>query len=140
MLGSATTAASSADVFADAATATHWFGQLSSHDTRTCLLRALRESVGFQAAAQGASLDSVTASRLTIAPAGDEHAAARFVVRVSDGSFHGKAEADVIYVRVGRGVAALAVNQVGGPFDRNLETRLMRTITERLAAGLNGAQ
>lgn len=140
MLGSATTVASSADVFADVATATHWFVQLASPDSRNCLLRALRESVGFQAAAQGASLDSVTARRLTIAPAGDQHAADRFVVRLSDWRFHGKAEADVIYVRVGRGIVALAVNQVGGPFDRSLETRLVRTVSDRLAAGLKGAQ
>jgi hypothetical protein len=140
MLGRATTVASSADVFADVATATHWFAQLASPDTRTCLQRALRESVGFQAAAQGATLDSVTARRLTIAPAGDQHAADRFVVRLSDGRFHGKAEADVIYVRVGRGIVALAVNQVGGPFDRSLETRLVRTVSDRLAAGLKRAQ
>jgi hypothetical protein len=140
MLGSATMAGSSADTFADVATATHWFVQLASPETRTCLVRALRESVGFQAAAQGASLDSVTARRLNIAPGGDQHTANRFVVRLSDGKFRGKAEPDVIYVRVGRGIVALSVNQVGGPFDRSLETRLVRTVSDRLAAGLKGAQ
>ena len=45
----------------------------------------------------------------------------------------------MIYVRVGRGIVALAVNQVGGPFDRSLETRLVRTVSDRLAAGLKGA-
>ncbi len=137
--GSAATADSVVYMYADTATATHWFVQLSSPGTRTCLLRALRESVGFQAAAQGASLDSITARRLTIAPAGDQHAAHRFVVRLSDRRFRGKAEADVIFVRVGRGVAGFAVNQVGGPFDRNLETKLVRSVTDRLTAGLKSA-
>jgi hypothetical protein len=139
MLGSAATADSVAYIYADTATATHWFAQLSSHGTRTCLVGALREGVAAQIRGQGAHLESITSRPLTIAPSGDQHAADRIVVRLSAGTFRGKAEADVIFVRVDRAVAAFAVNRVGGPFNRSLETKLVRTVTDRLAAGLKAA-
>ena len=63
----------------------------------------------------------------------------RAVVRVSAGTFSGKAKADLMFVRVGRGVAAFAVTQVGRPFDPALETRLVRSVADRLAAGLRAS-
>jgi hypothetical protein len=109
---------------------------MSSRDTRNCLARVLRKSTSAQVRAQGATIDSVTASRVRIASAGDRRAADRIVVRVTAGGFKGKAEADVIFVQVGRGVIAFVLGQVGGPPDPRLEPMLVRTVTDRLAAGL----
>ena len=141
--GNASSAAATADsvtyIYADTATAAHWFARLTSRGTQACLVRVLRKSVIAQIRGQGARLDSITARPLTIAPAGDERAAERVVVRLSAGTFSGKAEADVMFVRARRAVAVLVVNRVGGPFDPALETKLVRTVSDRLAAGLAGA-
>jgi hypothetical protein len=134
------TADSAVYIYADAAGARHWFARLSSGSTRACLVRVLRKSADAQVRAQGGTLDSVTAGRVRIAPVGDEQAADRVVIRLSAGRFHGKAEADVIFVRVGRGIAAFALGQAGAPPDHGLETRLVRTVTDRLAAGIEGSR
>ena len=135
----ATTADSAVYIYADAAGARHWFEAMSSDSTRACLARVLRTSSETQVRSQGGTLDSVTASRVRIAPAGDRWAADRIVIRLTAGGFHGTAEADVIFVRVGRGIAAFALGHAGSPPARGLETRLVRTVTDRLAAGLKGA-
>ena len=135
----AATADSAVYIYADTAGARHWFARLSSGNTRACLVRVLGKSAGAQVRAQGGTLDSVTAGRVRVAPVGDEQEADRIVIRLTVGRFHGKAEADVIFVRVGRGIAAFALGQAGAPPDHGLETKLVRTVTDRLATGLKGA-
>jgi len=135
----AATADSAVYIYADTADARHWFALLSSPSTRACLVRVLRKSTEAEVRGQGGTLDSVTASRVRVAPAGDQRAADRIVIRLTAGRFHGKAEADVIFVRVGRGIAEFALGQAGAPPDHGLETRVVRTVTDRLAAGLKGA-
>jgi hypothetical protein len=142
--GSASSPAATADsvayIYADPATAAHWFARLTGRGNFACLVRVLRESVLAQTRGQGARLDSITARPLTVAPAGDERAAERVVVRLSAGTFSGKAEADVIFLRTGRGVEVLVVNRVGAPFDPALETKLVRALSDRLAAGPAGTE
>ncbi|HSC04277.1 MAG TPA: hypothetical protein VLC49_13180 [Solirubrobacteraceae bacterium] len=135
----AATADSAVYIYADTAGARHWFAHMSSRDTRACLVRVLGKSTEAQVRGQGATLDSITARRVSLAPAGDEHAADRIVIRLTAGGVRAKVEADVIFVQVGRGIAAFALADVGGPPDQRLETKLVRVVTGRLAAGLQGA-
>lgn len=135
-LGSVATALSTTYVYADTPTAIHWFAQLTDRATTACLVHVLRETVGFQAAAAGATLDSVTSRRLIIEPVGDEHAAHVLIVRVSDGPIKATAYADVIFVRVGRSVAEFALARVGRIFDTALENKLATGVVGRLRSSL----
>jgi hypothetical protein len=139
MLDDGATADSAAYVYADTPAAVHWFARLTSRRTTACLVRALRESVGFQAAAQGATLDSITARPMIIEPVGDEHSAHLVTVRLSDRGVRATAYADVIFVRVGRAVAAFSLGKVGRIFDPALETKLATAVASRLASGLEGS-
>ena len=58
------------------------------------------------------------------------------MVRLSAGTFSGKAVVDVIFVRVGRGFEVFLMNHVGGPFDHALESKLVGAVVNRLAAGV----
>jgi hypothetical protein len=102
-------------------------------------VRVLGKSVEAEIRSQRATLDSITARRVSMPPLGDQRAAERLVVRLTAGGFRGNADADVIFVRVGRAVAAFSLGTVGGPFDRTLEAELVGAVTDRLATGLNGA-
>jgi hypothetical protein len=135
----AATADSAAYIYADTAGARHWFARMSSRNTRTCLVHVLGKSVAAQVRSQGGALDSVTSRRARIASVGDQHAADRIVIRLTAGGFSAKVEADVIFVRAGRGIAAFALAELGGPPDGRLETNLVRAVTGRLAAGLKAA-
>jgi hypothetical protein len=136
MLGDSATADSAVYVYADTPTAIHVFAQLTSHRTTKCLVHALKEAVGFEAAAQGATLDSITPHHLIIKPVGDEDSSRVLVVRVSDASVTATAYADVIYVRVGRSIAAFSLGSVGQLFDEGLQAKLADAVTGRLASGL----
>jgi hypothetical protein len=126
-------------IYADTAAARHWFALMSSRGTRECIARVLRKSTSAQVRAQGGTIDSVTASRVSIAPAGDQQSADRIVVRVTAGGFKGKAEADVVFVQAGRGLIAFVLGQVGGPPDPRFEAKLVQAVTDRLAADLERA-
>jgi hypothetical protein len=133
---SVVTADGGAYVYADTATAVHWFARLTSPHTTACLVRALRHSLGLQAAAQGATINSITARRLIIEPVGDEHSAHLVTVRLSDRAVKATAYADVIFVRVDRAVAGFSLGRVGRIFDPALETKLATAVAGRLASGL----
>jgi hypothetical protein len=139
MLGDVATAQSANYVYADTPTAIHWFAQLTSRRTMACLVRVVREAAGFQAAAQGATLDSITQRPLIIEPVGDEHFAHLLIVRVSAGAARATAYADVIYVRVGRAVAAFSLGSVNQLFDPALENKLATAVARRLASGMRGS-
>jgi hypothetical protein len=135
-LDGSATADSSVYVYPDTATSVHAFAQLTSHGTTACLVRVLRDSLAFQLAAQGATLDSVTSHVLTIAPVGDQHLAHLVTIRLSAGATRVTAYADVIFVRVGRAVASFSLGGVGQIFDAGLEAKLAKAVVGRLATGL----
>lgn len=137
VLGDASTADSSVYVYPDTATSVHSFAQLTSHRTTACLVRVLRESLGFQLAAQGATLDSLTSHVLTIAPIGDQHSAHLVTIHLSAGKTKATAYADVIFIRVGRAVAAFSLGGVGQMFDSALEAKLTKAVADRLASSLS---
>lgn len=136
VLSDASTADGAVYVYLDTATSVHSFAQLTSHRTTACLVRVLRESVGFQLAAQGATLDSLTSHVLIIAPVGDQHVAHLVTVHLSAGKTKATAYADVIFVRVGRSVAAFSLGGVGQIFDSGLQAKLTKAVADRLASSL----
>jgi hypothetical protein len=136
MLDDSATADSAVYVYPDTATSVHSFAQLTSHRTTACLVRVLRQSLGFQLAAQGATLDSLTSQALTIAPVGDRHSAHLVIVHLSAGGVRATAYADVIFVRVGRAVAAFSLGSVGQKFDPGLETKVVGAVADRLSSDL----
>ena len=138
-LDDSATADSAAYVYPDTGTSVHSFAQLTSHATTACLVRVLRESLGFQLAAQGATLDSLTSRALAIAPVGDQHSAHLVTVHLSAGATRATAYADVIFVRVGRAVAAFSLGDVGQMFDPGLEAKLAKAVADRLASSLGRA-
>jgi hypothetical protein len=133
LLDDSATADSAVYVFPDTATSVHSFAQLTSHANTACLVRVLRESLGFQLAAQGATLDSLTSRPLSIAPVGDQHAAHLVTVRLSAGGATATAYAEVIFVLVGRAVAGFSLGSVGQTFDSGLEAKLVMAVADRLA-------
>jgi hypothetical protein len=133
LLDDSATADSAVYVFPDTATAVHSFAQLTSHANTACLVRVLRESLGFELAAQGATLDSLTSRVLAIAPVGDQHSAHLVTVHLSAGGAKATAYADVIFIRVGRAVAGFSLGSVGQMFDLGLEAKLTRAVADRLA-------
>jgi hypothetical protein len=73
---------------------------------------------------------------MTIKPVGDQHAAHLVTVRVTAGTVRATAYADLIFIRVGRAVAAFSLGRVDQVFDTGLQARLASAVTSRLAAGL----
>ncbi len=134
--GSTATADGAIYVYADTATAADWFVRLSSRATTACLVRALRPSLESQIRAQGGTIDSITAPAMTIRPVGNQHAAHLVIVRVTAGTVRATAYADLIFVRVGRALAAFSLGRVNLIFDTGLEAGLASAVTGRLAAGL----
>jgi hypothetical protein len=134
-LDGSATADSAVYVYPDIATSVHSFAQLTSRATTACLVRVLRQSLGFELAAQGATLDSLSSRVLIIAPIGDQHVAHLVTVRISAGATKATAYADVIFIRVGRAVAGFSLGSVGQIFDPGLEARLTRAVADRLMPG-----
>jgi hypothetical protein len=134
MLDDSATAQSAVYVYPDTATSGRSFAHLTSHATTACLVRVLRDSLGFQLAAQGASLDSLSSRVLTIAPVGDQYSAHLVIVHISAGAAKATAYADVIFIRVGRSVAGFSLGGVGQMFDPGLEAKLTKAVADRLAS------
>jgi len=135
-LDDSATADTTVYVYPDTATAVHSFAQLTSHRTTACLVHALRESVAFQLAAQGATLDSLTSHVMTIAPVGDQHAADLVTVHISAGATKATAYANIIFIRVGRAVAGFSLGGVGQMFDTGLQMKLAKAVADRLTSSL----
>jgi hypothetical protein len=132
----ANTAESTTYVYADSQAATHWFGQLTSRSTRACVVRTISQSVVASTRGEGVTVGPVRAHRLATPPIGDQRAGIRLSVRVSSGGIGLDADADLIFVQVGRGIVVFDFGGVGSPFGRGLESKLMGTAARRLARDL----
>ena len=126
-------------VYSDTAKATHWFGELTSLDTRACLGRFLRAGLIKNLDSQRVSVGPVRAGELPVAPVGDQATATRFIIRVSSRELTVDANADLVFVRVGHGVLIFTFAGVGSPFDTALEARLVKTVANRLRADVGPA-
>ena len=126
-------------VYSDTNRATHWFGELTSLDTRACLGRFLRAGLIKNLDSQRVSVGPVRAGELPVAPVGDQATATRFIIRVSSRELTVDANADLVFVRVGHGVLIFTLAGVGSPFDTALEARLVKTVANRLRADVGPA-
>src|SRR5262249_39156758 len=91
-------------VYADIAQATHWFDEFSSRRTRACLAALLREELSTAVIEPGVRIGAVTLHSLAVSPVGDQDSAFRVHVPVTGGGVNLKVDADVVFVRVERGL------------------------------------
>lgn len=125
---------STAYIFRDVATATHWFKVLSGRSTLRCVAAVLTRGP-----------DLARISTLPISPVGDQRAATRFTVaNRSDSSLgHTQNPDDILdfeLVRVGRAVELLQFAGHARPLSRRLEARLTARATARLTGALIAGQ
>ena len=132
----ATQADSTVYVYADTASASRWFGEVSSSATRSCLGDALGKGLAKNAQGQGAKLGEITTSSLSIEPVGDDRAAGRLAIPISSGGATISVTLDLIFVRVDRGIAILTLVDTLTPFDQTLAAKLTRDVVGRLGTGL----
>jgi hypothetical protein len=133
------TAQSETYVYADTAMAEHWFAEFSSRRTRACLARLIRKEGAAAVRAEGFTLGPITARSIPAAPVGDEDAAFRVTVPFSGSGVTLNVDADVVFVRAGRGIAIFSLAALGSPFAPALETALVKTVAGRLATDLRNA-
>ena len=124
-------------VFADAVTATHWFNQLAGRATGECAGEQLGR---FVAETHGVTIGQITTAGLALAPAGDQDAAERLTIPVSQNGVTIKAFGNVVFVRIGRGIAVIELVRVLSPFDARLGTKLVTAAADRLANELKRAR
>jgi hypothetical protein len=110
------TAQSETYVYADTATAEHWFAEFSSRRTRACLARLIRKEGAAAVKAEGFTLGPITARSIPVAPVGDQDEAFRVTVPFSGSGVTLKVDADVVFVRAGRGIATFSLAALGSPF------------------------
>jgi hypothetical protein len=130
------TAQSETYVYADTAMAEHWFAEFSSHSTRACLARLIRQQAQAAVQLEGFTVGSITTRSVPVAPVGDERAAFHVTVPVSGSGTTFKVEADSVFVRTGRGIQIFAFASLQSPFDARLERSLIRAASARLASDL----
>jgi hypothetical protein len=135
----ATQAESSVYVYAATASASRWFGEVSSSATRSCLGDALGKGLAKNVQGQGATVGEITTSSLSIEPVGDDRAAGRFAIPVKSSGGTVTVTLDLIFVRVDRGIAILTLVDTLTPFDETLAAKLTRDVVDRLGAGLKQA-
>lgn len=117
-------------LYPDATTAGHWFDELSSTATGSCLARVLAKAL------PSAGNDEITTRRVAIKAVGDQRAEARLTIPVSADGSSGDLSADLIFVRVNRTVAILTLLDTAGRFDQTLAAGLTREVADRLSARL----
>jgi hypothetical protein len=137
--GDVESAQSETYIYADAALAKHWFKQFSSRSTQVCLARVLRRDVGAAVSAEGITLGPIRVRRLPGARAGNQAAAFRVIVPAFTSEETIEVDADVVFVRVGRGLEIFSLAGVGSPFDPGLKATLVRAVSARLAGDLRRA-
>ena len=129
-------ASSEALVFADAAAATRWFTELAGRATGVC---AGKQLGGFVAETHGVKIGPIATASLAISPVGDQDAAKRLMIPVSQNGVTIKAFGEVTFVRLGRGIAVIELVRVLSPFNARVGTRLVTAAAARLANGLKQA-
>jgi hypothetical protein len=137
--GSTRSAYSATYLYSDTTKATHWFGELTSRDTRACLGRFLRAGLIANLGSPRVSIGPVHAGGLPVAPVGDQAEASRFIIHVASRELSVDAAADVVFVRVGHATLIFTFGGVGSPFEPALEARLVKTVAERLRADVGPA-
>jgi hypothetical protein len=138
--GDTRNAQSVADLYADTGTAKHWFAEITGRGTRACLVRMLRKALP-TALPSSITVGPITDPSLPVAPIGDNDAAFRLTVPLfsADSGMTTNIDVDLVFVRVGRGIAIFSLGGVGSPFDPALETTLVTSVADRFATDLRSA-
>lgn len=136
--GTATIAESGVFLYADEAEARDAFGKLSARDTRRCLAREVADTAADKAhRTAGLTIGEPSTYSLPVEPLGDEREAGRATLPLSTSGLDVELTVDYVFVRVGRGVALLALADVQSPFDEELRADLTSTVVRRLATDLS---
>jgi hypothetical protein len=136
--GTTTIAESGVFLYADAAEARDAFGTLSASDTRRCLAEEVADTAADKTQrTAGLTIGEPSTYRLRAEPLGDQRAAGRATLPMSASGLDVELTVDFVFVRVGRGVALLALADVQSPFDEELRADLTSTVARRLAAELS---
>jgi hypothetical protein len=127
-------------VYGDDPAARTAFAGLASSETRTCigqdLGERLAEAAGPTGQGGGTQVGEPETSRVSIELLGDEREAARITVPVSAEGIDVDLIIDLVFVRVGRGIALVTVTDALTPFDEDLKAELTSTVIRRLSAAL----
>lgn len=135
-----TSAENAVYVYADEAAATDAFAGLVSSETRRCLGEEIGELLGDEErAGPGGKVEvgEPETSRVSIEPLGDEREAARITIPFQSQGIDVDVTIDAVFVRVGRGIAALVFVDVLSGFDEDLKAELTSKVVRRLSAGLD---
>jgi hypothetical protein len=97
----------------------------------------IRRELTAVARPQGVAV-AVTTHVAIIQPVGDQSGADRISLHLSAHGATEQAYLDLVFVRVGRGIAVFSLASVGTVFDQGLEPKLLQAVVGRLAADLAG--
>jgi hypothetical protein len=136
--GTTTVAEGGVFLYADEAEARDAFGKLSARATRRCLAREVADTAAEETeGTPELTIGEPSTVRLPVERQGDQRAGGRATLPMSTSGLDIELTVDYVFVRVGRGVALLALADVQRPFDEDLRADLTRTVVRRLAAGLS---
>jgi hypothetical protein len=136
--GKNTQAESAVYLYSDTATAQQSFAALTTSATRACLARELAARLEKAARASRARLavGQPRTGRVAVDRLGDEHDAARITLPVRTRATDVDLIVDIVYIRVGRGLALPFFVDALAPFDQDLRADLTGKVVHRLAAQL----
>jgi hypothetical protein len=136
--GKNTQAESAVYLYSDAATAQQSFAALTTSATRACLARELAARLEKAARASHARLavGQPRTGRVALDRLGDERNAARITLPVRTRATDVDLIVDIVYIRVGRGLALPFFVDALAPFDPDLRADLTGKVVHRLAARL----
>jgi hypothetical protein len=134
-LGDYPAATSAVYVYADEAKAGDMLATMSARRTLLCLAKKLKQRL--LRSNRRLEVGEPSIARVRVQAVGDERKGGRVTLPVTAEGVDVDLVADYIFVRVGRGVALLALADTFSAFEKNLRNHLTATLTRRLAAELS---
>jgi hypothetical protein len=136
--GTTTIAEGGVFLYADEAEARDAFGKISARDTRRCLAEEVADTAAEESERTAElTIGEPATARLPVERLGDQREGGRATLPLSTSGLDVELTVDYVFVRVGRGVALLALADVQRPFDEDLRADLTSTVVRRLAAQLS---
>ena len=134
-LGDYPAATSAVYMYGDDAQAGDMFATLSARRTLLCLAKTLKERS--ERPNLRLTVGEPSIARVRMRAVGDERRGGRVTLPLTAEGVDIDLVVDYLFVRVGRGVALLALGDAFSAFDANLRDQLTATLTRRLAAELS---
>jgi hypothetical protein len=120
-------------VFSDVSGAKRAFRQLSGGSTRLCFADTLTKRLANPP--KGLKFGKITSGQVAMRPVGDESVVDRLTIPVTVSGQNVDFYVDLVFARVGRGIAGLDFFDTITPFDEALRNRLTTTLVGRLKTG-----